>query len=392
MNKKGFSQVGLIITALAVLVAGGAVLYFAYQPQVPPGPIVGGDRDEHGCIGSAGYSWCEAKQKCLRVWEEQCGDQDQPSGWQTYSSAQYGFEIKYPKEVVVKEDSSGVSLSHGIAYKHSDVCDMRDGGTMLNEVTDFNAKFRVFSKDVESTVKATYSSPKDIIENGQFKLSPGFVDPYSSGKLIGHKFSIGAEGCGLNTYYFPLGSSSTLVVTQTYTPERTPLISDYKKYLALPGILSPEEEKTMFDQILSTFTIVKEFSGGTDEEGMEVKIYLAKSISQTEEGVFAVSRRIPKTSAVATAAINELLIGPYSTEVEAGYFSTLPLGSKLNSLKIENGVAYADFNQQTQSGGGSTSMILRRSQITQTLKQFSTIKSVVLSIDGNSQQDLIFQP
>ena len=36
------------------------------------GNIVGGDKDEHGCIGSAGYSWCEAKQKCLRVWEEAC--------------------------------------------------------------------------------------------------------------------------------------------------------------------------------------------------------------------------------------------------------------------------------------------------------------------------------
>jgi hypothetical protein len=35
-------------------------------------PILGGDRDEHGCIGSAGYSWCEVKQKCLRVWEEKC--------------------------------------------------------------------------------------------------------------------------------------------------------------------------------------------------------------------------------------------------------------------------------------------------------------------------------
>ena len=35
-------------------------------------PLVGGDKDEHGCIGSAGYTWCEAKQKCLRTWEEEC--------------------------------------------------------------------------------------------------------------------------------------------------------------------------------------------------------------------------------------------------------------------------------------------------------------------------------
>jgi len=40
-------------------------------------PLVGGDKDEHGCIGSAGYSWCEAKQKCLRVWEEACGAEEE---------------------------------------------------------------------------------------------------------------------------------------------------------------------------------------------------------------------------------------------------------------------------------------------------------------------------
>jgi len=36
------------------------------------GQLVGNDRDAHGCIPSAGYSWCEAKQKCIRVWEENC--------------------------------------------------------------------------------------------------------------------------------------------------------------------------------------------------------------------------------------------------------------------------------------------------------------------------------
>lgn len=35
---------------------------------------IGGKRDEHGCLGPAGYSWCELKHKCLRVWEEPCCD------------------------------------------------------------------------------------------------------------------------------------------------------------------------------------------------------------------------------------------------------------------------------------------------------------------------------
>lgn len=31
--------------------------------------IVGADRDSHGCIGSAGYSWCAYEAKCVRSWE-----------------------------------------------------------------------------------------------------------------------------------------------------------------------------------------------------------------------------------------------------------------------------------------------------------------------------------
>lgn len=40
--------------------------------QTSSAQLIGGDKDEHGCLGPAGYTWCEAKQKCLRVWEEEC--------------------------------------------------------------------------------------------------------------------------------------------------------------------------------------------------------------------------------------------------------------------------------------------------------------------------------
>lgn len=36
--------------------------------------LPGSDKDEHGCIPSAGYSWCEVKQKCIRSWEETCAN------------------------------------------------------------------------------------------------------------------------------------------------------------------------------------------------------------------------------------------------------------------------------------------------------------------------------
>jgi hypothetical protein len=33
------------------------------------GKLTGADRDAHGCIGSAGYSWCERTKQCERPWE-----------------------------------------------------------------------------------------------------------------------------------------------------------------------------------------------------------------------------------------------------------------------------------------------------------------------------------
>ena len=31
-------------------------------------PLIGGDRDEHGCLGTAGYTWGQDKQACIRPW------------------------------------------------------------------------------------------------------------------------------------------------------------------------------------------------------------------------------------------------------------------------------------------------------------------------------------
>lgn len=32
--------------------------------------LVGADRDKHGCIGSAGYTWSKELGKCIRPWEQ----------------------------------------------------------------------------------------------------------------------------------------------------------------------------------------------------------------------------------------------------------------------------------------------------------------------------------
>lgn len=40
------------------------------QPATPSQPrMLGADRDPHGCIPSAGYSWCARERACVRPWE-----------------------------------------------------------------------------------------------------------------------------------------------------------------------------------------------------------------------------------------------------------------------------------------------------------------------------------
>ncbi len=82
--------------------------------------VVGGDKDAHGCIGSAGYTWCEIKQKCLRVWEEKCEatstppKKDETANWETYKNIEQGFQFKYPSSAtLVKDTETYLSLASG---------------------------------------------------------------------------------------------------------------------------------------------------------------------------------------------------------------------------------------------------------------------------------------
>jgi len=111
----------------------------------------------------------------------------------------------------------------------------------------------------------------------------------------------------------------------------------------------------------------------------------------TCEKVFSVTRAIPKTSGVGKAALEELFKGPSASETAAGYETAINPGVVVQSLSISNGVAKVDLNSQLDSQvGGSCRVAAIRSQITETLKQFSTVNSVVISIDGRIED--ILQP
>jgi predicted amidohydrolase YtcJ/uncharacterized lipoprotein YbaY len=59
---------------------------FKHPDGVQKSELVGGDRDEHGCIPSAGYQWCEKLGECVRPWELEKSDISEEAGEVDFAS------------------------------------------------------------------------------------------------------------------------------------------------------------------------------------------------------------------------------------------------------------------------------------------------------------------
>jgi len=133
---------------------------------------------------------------------------------------------------------------------------------------------------------------------------------------------------------------------------------------------------------------------GKVSETMKVKVYFNNNKLDPEiscNKVFSIERTVPKTQSVARIALNELLKGVFQFEKDEGFFTNINSGVKIQSLTIENGTAKVDFDEQLEfQVGGSCRVAAIRTQITETLKQFSTVDNVIISI--NERTEDILQP
>jgi len=136
----------------------------------------------------------------------------------------------------------------------------------------------------------------------------------------------------------------------------------------------------------------------TDYESIEVNSFFANSIKDPDQldcgRVFLLKRSIPKK--YDSNLLNSVLglLEPLSAkEKEAGYLSAIPDGTILKYVKLEDsGTAVVNFSGNLNKSAGSCAVTAIRAQISQTLLQFSAVKSVVICIDGNCNQDEILQP
>ncbi len=125
---------------------------------------------------------------------------------------------------------------------------------------------------------------------------------------------------------------------------------------------------------------------------MNLKVFFGNTIYDPEavdcKKVFSVTRAVPQTLGVARMALEQLLLGPTDSEKKSGYITTLSSGVTVHNLSIENGLARVDFNESLNNVGGSCQVSAIRAQIEQTLRQFPTVREVLISVNGNTEEAL----
>jgi spore germination protein GerM len=131
---------------------------------------------------------------------------------------------------------------------------------------------------------------------------------------------------------------------------------------------------------------------GQRSESISIRVYFLNTTHDPNledcNDVKPTPRTIPRTQAVARAALDELFKGVTPEEEAKGFVSFDPEETSgiLKSINIKNGYAYINFNEivyeqlgaaTTSCGGGFFS------SIEATLKQFPTIKKVFYAIEGS---------
>ncbi len=167
--------------------------------------------------------------------------------WKTYRNEKYGFEFMYPLVLSVKQEGDKITLSHSIAYKHSNPCDFKGDAPPLEKFSDFHISFKVVNKNLKEFVQSSSYPGWDYVSKNPFTL-----DSWN-----GFKIMTGVEGCGANEYYLTISPSKTLVIGRSLITEFSNSVVDSQTYLNLPGVISPSHGEEFFTKILSALKFTK---------------------------------------------------------------------------------------------------------------------------------------
>jgi len=254
-------------------------------------------------------------------------------------------------------------------------------------------------RDTARIVELTAADTMPPKKNGNIRVTspePGDTLPTDHFKVIGTARTfenalsyrlVGADGIQLATGH--LMSNGEMGRFNPFTANVN-IRRSYKGSARLIVFQNSAKDGSEIDKV-SIPVLIGEATAAKGEMAVEVYFTNAAQGSTTDCGkVFRVSRRIPRTEAIAEAALTQLLLGPTMQEREQSYGTEIPATAKLRSVTIDNGVATADFDGNLNRAAGSCRITAIRAQIEKTLRQFTTIRKVIISVDGKTKD--VLQP
>jgi len=131
--------------------------------------------------------------------------------------------------------------------------------------------------------------------------------------------------------------------------------------------------------------------GGAVPSGRQARVCFVRTPAQDIDLV-EVSRTVPADGPLAQLVLEELLKGPTQAERRQGLTTLIPAGVVVKSVTLDSGgTMHVDFNEALQEGvGGSMRVTGIRRQIQATLLWIPGVTSVILSIEGSTED--ILQP
>ncbi len=126
---------------------------------------------------------------------------------------------------------------------------------------------------------------------------------------------------------------------------------------------------------------------------MEIRLFFADRALAAEGNpgpygfVTPVIRKVPATSGILMAALNELIKGPLPEEGNLG--PVIPAASVVNKVTINNRVAVIDFNKAVISDhpGGTLGGTITMQALVFTAAQFDSVDGVLVTIEGKPWDD-----
>jgi spore germination protein GerM len=95
------------------------------------------------------------------------------------------------------------------------------------------------------------------------------------------------------------------------------------------------------------------------------------------------TRTVTFRDAPLTATIEALLAGPNADDLTAGYLSLIPQDTQLISARVENSIAFLNFNEAFRFNTmGLEGYMAQMQQVVLTATQFSTVDAVQILING----------